>query len=305
MVLKTELGDNMNKYFYNFFITVILLLYTSDFIFAQSKSLEIKKITPRTVISVVKRVEQEYYYITQNQPMEISVTGPEWIRVYTRLLWHNDMTTSQSYKLLLKEQDSEKLLSFTSEMSSSALGAQKQKYSKWRSFYLEVPKGKTDYKFTLLEAKSETVAIRFSYEKPTDYRKITPETKFNELQFVDKEKITNYYEISTKTSVKVKVEGPAILKATSRLNYDYTLEGKQNYTIAAAVGGKEWQAKTFRTSKSETGLYKNATNLIPSTASNMYLDIPPGIYLIEFTLKGSLGKSAAITFASKPKDAYE
>jgi hypothetical protein len=303
-MIYNKVGDNMNKCFKIIF-SISLLVISTSLLNAQTKTIDVKKLSPRTVISVVKRVEQEYYFVTNNQPMEITVTGPEWIRVYTRLLWHSNMESSQTYKILLKEQDQEKLLSFTSELSSSARGADKQSFSKWRSFYLEVPQGKTDYKFTLLEAKSDTVAIRFSFEKPTDYKKIAPATKFREFEFVDKERATNYYEITAKTPVKVKIQGPATLRATCRLNYDYTLEGKQSYTVAASVSGKEWQAKTFRTGKSETGLYKNANDLIPSTAGNMYLDVPPGTYVIDFTLKGGLGKSAAVTFASKPKDVYE
>ncbi|MBS4015486.1 MAG: hypothetical protein KGZ86_03520 [Candidatus Latescibacteria bacterium] len=295
----------MNKHFQTIIKSISLLIIGTSLLNAQTKTVEVKKLSPRTIISVVKRIEQEYYFVTRNHPMEMTVTGPEWIRVYTRLLWHPNMASSQTYKILLKEQDQEKLLSFTSELSSSARGSDKQSFSKWRSFYLEVPQGRTDYKFTLLEAKSDTVALRFSFEKPTDYKRIAPETKFRELQFVDKERLTNYYEISAKTPVKVKVQGPATLRATCRLNYDYTLEGRQSYTVAASVAGKEWQSKTFRTNKSETGLYKNAADLIPSSANNMYLEIPPGTYLVEFTLKGGLGKSAAVTFASKPKDVYE
>lgn len=293
------------NYIRKIFLTVNVFLITASFTYAQEASLEVKKISPRTVISVVKRVEQEYYLVTKNQPLEFSVTGPQWLRVYTRLLWHNDMSGSQSYKILSKEQNQEKLVSFTSEKSNSAAGINKQKYSKWRSVYIEVPKGKTDYKFTLLEAKSDTVAIRFSFEKPTDYKKITPEKPYTELQFVEREKITKYYEINQKSPLKIKIEGPATVRATCRLNYDYTLEGKQSYTISAAVSAKEWQAKTFHTSKSETGLYKNAAALIPSTPSNMYLDVPPGNYIIEFALKGGLGKSASIYISSKPKDIYE
>ncbi|MCX7757119.1 MAG: hypothetical protein RMJ65_04785 [candidate division WOR-3 bacterium] len=273
---------------------------------AQTPNLEVKKISPRTTISVVKRIEQEYYLLTKDKPLEFSVDGPTYLRVYTRLLWQATMTQKESYKIIVSEdQESEKIMSFTSELSRTARGANRTQYGKWRSFYLEVPKGKHNYKLTLLEAKSETVAVRISFERPTEYRKIVPEKPYRELQFVEREKIIPYYEVTLKNPVKVKIEGPAILKVSCRLNYDYTMEGKQNYTIAAIVGGKEWQTKTFKASKSETGLYKNAPELIPSVASNMYLDIPPGSYLIEFIIKGTLAKSGALTFYYKPKEQYE
>lgn len=269
------------------------------------QTLEVKKISPRTVISVVKRVEQEYYLLTKNQPLEVSCSGPSSLRIFTRLLWHNDFQNKENYKLSIKHDEDEKILAFESEISKSAWGAKKEYYGKWRSFYLDVPKGTTDYKLTLIEAKSETVAVRFSFEKPREYKKKVPESPFTELQFVDKEKITSYYETKTNSPVKLKVEGPIRLKVVCRLNYDYTLEGKQSFTITAVLQGKEWQSKTFRVSKSETGLYKNAPQLLPSTPQNFFINVPPGTFLVEFHLKGSLAKSAGLAFYTKPLDTYE
>jgi hypothetical protein len=283
--------------------TAITILITITF--AQSPSLEISKISPRTTISVVKRVEQEYYLLTKDHPLVFNVEGPHHLRVYMRLLWTETMSNKESYKLIIKEDNQEKILNFTTELSTTARGANNKKYSKWRSFYLEIPQGRHEYKISLLEAKSDTLALRFSFEKPREYRKILPEKPYKELQFVERERIINYYELPTTGSIKIQVEGPAILKVSSRLNYDYTMEGKQTYTLVARVGSKEWQTKTFNTSKSETGIYKNAPMLIPSRPSNMYLNIPPGSYRLEFVLKSTLAQSGALTFYYKPKESYE
>lgn len=286
-------------------VLLLLLLLMTAVLVAQEPKIEVKKITPRTVISVIKRVEQEYYLLTKNQPVEFSVTGPTTVRVFTRLLWHDDMQDKQNYKLIVKYGEEEKIVSLESEVSKSAWGNKKQYYGKWRSFYLDVPKGTADYQIRLLEAKSDTVAIRFSLEKPKEYKKKAPEPPYTELQFVEKEKITSYYEVKLNKPIKIKVEGPVRLKATCRLNYDYTLEGKQNFTVSAVVSNKEWQSKTFRVSKSETGLYKNAQQYLPSTPVNFYLNIPPGNYLIEFYLKNTLAQSAGISFYTKPLEDYE
>ncbi|MEO0091235.1 MAG: hypothetical protein ABIK61_00780 [candidate division WOR-3 bacterium] len=294
----------MSKSKYAIFVVILGLYITLS---GETTKMEIKKITPRTIISVVKRVEQEYYLLTKDKPIDLTITGPTYIRVYTRLLWQEDMTGKQNYRLLLKtnEDQDEKLLSFETEKSNTAQGENKRRYSKWRSFYIEVPKGTNQYQISLVSAKSETVALRFSFERPKEYKKIIPEQPYQELQFVEREKITTYYELTPKKPIKVKITGPAILRATCRLNYDYTLEGKQTYTISASVSGKEWQTKTFRTEKSQTGIYKNLPAVIPSTPDNFYLDVPPGTFLIEFNLKAGLGKSAGISFSVKPKDTYE
>lgn len=287
-------------------LVFILMVVIVNISLAQNPTINVKKVTPRTFISVVKRVEQEYYLLTKNQPLEFSLTGPQTLRIYTRLLWHNDMPDKQTYKLIVKQdEEDERILSFESEKSTSAWGAKKEYYGKWRSFFLDVPSGPVNYKLTLLDAKSETVAVRINFEKPKEYRKKIPESPYTELQFIEKEKATSYYETKTNSPIKVKVEGPITLKATCRLNYDYTLEGKQNFTISAIVAGKEWQSKTFKVTKSETGIYKNATQFIPSIPKNFFLNIPPGNFVIEFQLKGTLAKSAAISFYTKPLETNE
>lgn len=290
-----------NRNFQYLLLTIGYLLFTT----LLGQTLEVKKISPRTVISVVKRVEQEYYLVTKNQPLELSVAGPNWLRVYTRLLWHSDLPNKQTYKFLLTEGDKEKVVTLETERSGSARGANKESYGKWRSLFLEIPSGLTNYKFTLLEAKSETVALRFNFEKPQEYKKKTPEFPATELQLVEKEKLTTYYQTKPNSPIKLKVEGPIKLKSVCRLNYDYTLEGRQSFTISAVVQGKEWQSKTFRVSKSETGLYKNAPQYIPSTPGNFFVNVPPGTFLIEFHLKGGLAKSAGLAFYTKPLEPYE
>ncbi len=283
----------------------IFIFLISFFFHGQGQTLDIKKISPRTTISIVKRVEQEYYLLTKNTPVELTVSGPTVLRIYSRLLWHQDMVSPQPYKIIARQNEQDKVLSFETEESKSAIGANKETYGKWRSFYLDIPTGVNNYALTLLEAKSETVAVRFNFEKPKEYKKHSPNQSYRELQFVEKEKVTTYYELKPDQPVKIKVEGPLTVKATGRLNYDYTLEGKQNFTISATVQGKKWQEKTFGVTKSQTGIYKNAIELVPSIPGNFYLNVPPGTFIIDFNLKGTLAKTAGINFYTKPLQSYE
>ncbi len=168
-----------------------------------------------------------------------------------------------------------------------------------------MPSGTVNYKLTMLEAKSDTVAVRFSFEKPLDYKKIAPVSPYNELQYVENEKTTNYYQITSAEPIKVRVDGPVMLKATSRLNYDNTLEGKQNFTVSAIVSGKEWLNKAFRVAKSQSGQYKNMPDIIPSNPVDFFVNVPPGSYIIELNIKGTLAKNACMSLYSKPLGTYE
>lgn len=290
---------------------IYCIFFTLSIVLAQN--IEVKKISPRTVISVVKRVEQEYYLLTKNNPMELTVAGPTSLRVFTRLLYHNDMigvhtpglSPGQAYKIIVRLDDQDKVLSFETEVSKTAFGAKKWTYGKWRSFYLDVPSGTVNYKFTLLDAKTDTVAVRFSFEKQKEYKKLLPAQTYPELQFVQKEQVSTYYNLKTDQPVKVKVQGPVTLKAVCRLNYDYTLEGKQSFTISATVQGKKWRERTASVTKSETGMYKNVPELIPSTPLNFFINVPPGTFVIDFILKATLAKTAGISFYTKQLESYE
>ena len=77
-----------------YLINCILFL---GIIFAQAQTLDVSKASPRTVISVIKRVDQDYYLLTKERPIEFTVTGPTIIRVYNRLLWHDDFIGQQVY----------------------------------------------------------------------------------------------------------------------------------------------------------------------------------------------------------------
>jgi len=285
-----------------YFIVYILLLGS---VIIQAQTLEVGKASPRTIISVVKRVDQDYYLLTKERPIEFTVTGPTMIRVYSRLLWHDDLAVKQAYKIIISESGIDKISSFETEKSNSAIGSKKESFGKWRSFYIDVPSGTINYKLTLLEAKSETVAVRFNFEKPMDYKKIAPVSPYYEFQYVENEKTTNYYQITNTEPIKVRVEGPVMLKATTRLNYDVTLEGKQSFTVSASVQGKEWRNKTFRVAKSQSGQYKNIPDIIPSTPVDFFVNVPPGSYIIEFNIKETLAKSACMSLYSKPLGTYE
>lgn len=284
------------------FIGLILFwIYTA----ATAQTIDVSKASPRTTINIVKRVDQDYYLLTKDRPIEFTVSGPTTIRVYSRLLWHDNMTDRQVYKLIISENGVEKISSFETQKSNSAIGTKKESYGKWRSFYLDVPTGTTNYKISLLGAKSDTVAVRFTFEKPMDYKKITPLPTYQEIQYVENEKTVTYYQVKTIEPIKLKVQGPVMVKATCRLNYDITLEGKQNFTVSASVQDKEWRSKAFHVSKSKTGQYKNVTDVIPSTPVDFFISVPPGSYVLELNIRGTLATSAAMTLYSKPLEAYE
>lgn len=277
--------------------------------FAQTSSngLEIKPKNRTIDISIIKRVTQEYYLLTKETPIELSIAGPNWLRVYTRLLFKKEMKEKATYKIVVSEGEVERIISLETEKSNSSFGPANQEFGKWRSFFIEVPKGVNNYKFSLWQALSDTIAIRFSIEKPKEWTVLEAHlgTVSGRLNAEEAGKVTGYYELGTNEPIKLPLEGPLRLKVGARLNYDITMEGAQKFTVVILDNGKELQRATFRVGKSETAKYQNKPEVIPSSERSFYVQIPAGKHELEFQLNETMGKSAGLRFLSKAPEKYE
>jgi hypothetical protein len=266
---------------------------------AGEKDITVKSSAREITISVVERVDRQYYLLEKEKPVEIEVTGPTWLRVYTRLFWTEKLTGNQSYKIILQEDDEqEKVITKETEKSSTARGSSNSSFSEWRSFFIDVPSGTHHYRFILWRSPSEKVALRFAFEAPPTWSDVTPSTYHSAVQTVEEELIVAYYCASAKKPVTVTIEGPQRLKVTARLNYGSTVEGEQNYTITVREGKQVLETASFKTYKSETIRYTGKTDLIPSKSDVFYLDIPPGKHHLTFAMEG-LAASAALRIEMK------
>ncbi|MEO0093614.1 MAG: hypothetical protein ABIK93_09910 [candidate division WOR-3 bacterium] len=292
----------------NYRISFLLSIFLSVIVSAQTNSLEIRPKNRTIDISVIKRVTQQYYLLTKGNPIELSIVGPNWVRVYTRLLYPATLEPKNAkYKIIVSEADEEKIVTLETEKSNSAIGPANQKFGKWRSFFIEVPPGNNNYKFTLWQAPSDTVAIRFSIEKPKEWQPVAVSDALRPKRIVSEEagKFFDYYELTKNEPLKIEFTGPLRLKIETRLNYDMTLEGAQKFTILVKENGKEIQQAQFRVNKSETAQYQNKPEIVPSVARFFYLQIPEGKHQITFELTETVAKSAVLRFLSKIQEKYE
>lgn len=264
----------------------------------------------RTInISVIKRVTQRYYLLTKDNPLNLTIVGPNWVRVYTRLLFLKGMAEKANYKIVISEDEEERIVSLVTEKSKSAIGPGNKEFGKWRSFFIEVPKGENHYKFSLWQAPSDTVAVRFSLEEPKEWTSLRfePGTAPDNFQLIASEagKTIDYYELTTDKPIRLELTGPLRIKVATRLNYDITLDGAQKFAIRILEDGKEQQTATFRVIKSETIKYQNKADMIPSLERSFYLQIPEGKHKFEFQLIKTQARSAGLRFLSKAPEKYE
>ncbi|MGB9824672.1 MAG: hypothetical protein ACPLN0_00910 [Candidatus Hydrothermia bacterium] len=239
----------------------------------------------KAVIKIQTAIRDTYAVVTKDKPYTFVIEGPTWVRVYTRLLWKKDYGKSTRYKLILvKDNTDERFITRETEPSKVAyLGT--TRLSKWRSFYIQVPEGKHTYEIYIWKAPLDTVLVKLSYEAPQNFTDIVPEPGFKPVEIIENEKIIKYYEFSAQNPLKVKIEGPARVKATIRVPLK-SLEEQATYTLMAKRDNKLIKESTFSVKPSDTSKFKEIKDAVPSTPSKMFVDIKKGEHIIEFSLKG-------------------
>lgn len=233
--------------------------------------------------------EESYFLLTKSQPFEIKVSGPTWLRIYTRIPWSGDKKGTKLYKIILQEDEiKERFETFETEYSSVA-HFDKMILSKWRSFYINVPEGSHTYRFIHWRAPSDTIFLRFTNESPGRWQDISALSYNAKLELIEDEKIIDYYELTPEKPVILEIEGPKKLKIISRLNLESNTQDERVYSITVKEKNKIIKSTHFRAYRSEVVHYKNHSEIIPSNPHNFFINVRKGVHRYEFILTGGTG----------------
>ncbi|MEO0183397.1 MAG: hypothetical protein ABIL40_07970 [candidate division WOR-3 bacterium] len=248
---------------------------------------QITHITPRveTKITIQTTKEESYFLLTRKQPVEITVSGPTWLRVYTRIPWSGDKKETKFYKIILQEDDlKEKFITLESEYSRVSR-IDNIRLSKWRSFYINVPEGSHSYRFIHWRAPGDTIFLRFTNESPGKWKDITPLSYNAKLELVENERIIYYFEATQEKPVILEIEGPKKLKIISRFNLKTDTQGEQFYSIIVKEKGKTVKSVSYHAYPSETVHYSNRPGTLPSNPHTFFLNVRKGLHRYEFYIE--------------------
>lgn len=254
-------------------------------------------------VSVIRRVELDYYLVTKAKSLEFRVSGPTWLKVYTRLWWPESGLQKANYSLSLWQEDMERSLVFETELSPSSFGPVGQKLAKWRSFYIQVPDGDNWYRLTLEEAPSGTVGVRFTYEKPAEWQQVNLNDA-RRLELVGESRRTTLYELRKESPLSFSVTGPCRLRVRARLNYGPEMDGRQNFILSIREGDSVLQTANLRTARS-AAVYDNEVGFLPSREETMKIRLGPGEHRLDLKLSGTLAGSAAVRVERIADQIYE
>jgi hypothetical protein len=283
-------------------MNILLCLLLAGSLFAQTGDITVRTQTKREPFLYMKETYTEIAVLTKNSPVSIEVTGPTWIKVNTRIPWHDGMKGEEYYTLIAQE-DSLKETIFKKKTYRSELifGRGNKRYGESRYSLINVPEGTHTYTFYFWNCSSDTILLDFSFASPNIWVDIIPSNYTSTLTLYGNEEKQTYYTLSADTPVEIKALSPINIKVLTRLNFDQSMKGRYGYTIIVKEKEKVVKKVSFIAEKSEVYEYENRSDTVPSKENRFFLWFARGSHTLTFHLQGAAGMKAAISFLKEEK----
>lgn len=258
----------------------------------------------KAAVSVVRRVELDYHLLTRRAPLEFEVEGPTWLRVYTRLWWPAKAAGAQEYRVTLWQEEMERPEDFSAGVSPSSLGPNGRKVAQWRSFFVQVPAGRTRYRLTLDRAPSDTVGVRFAFQSPRPWQALGIADRPG-LTLEAGSRTARYARVEPNQPTAVTLQGPCRVRVRARLNYEAALPGRQGFVLSARSGEADLARQGFQVWRAEGATWRDAPGLVPSGERSLHFSLPAGSHDVRIAVTGTLARSAAVAVDWLPAEKYE
>jgi len=271
---------------------------------ATAAEVKVTKSGGNAKVSVIRRVDLDYHLLTKAAPLEFTVAGPTWLRVYTRAWLTKDAKGTQAYGLSLWQEDVERPIEFSTEVSKSSYGPNRQPVGAWRSFFVEVPAGSNPYRLALNDAPAGTVGVRFGFEGPRPWQPVAL-PGLPAVRLAEGPDTSNWSRVQRGNQAALTVSGPARFRVRLRLDYDPSMLGAQNLVLTVREGDKVIASDNLRVTQSGTASYLGSGGQVPSTQAQLRFRLGEGEHALSLMLNGTLAKSGVIRVEKLGEEKYE
>lgn len=268
---------------------------------ARAQDLTVTKSAGTIEISLSKSAEQDYR-LTRSEPLEFSVAGPAYVRVYSRVVWHEGMTPGDRYELVLRKPNRISRETLAASPSPTARGPAGEMYTRWRSFYVRVPKGKNSYRLALGMSPADTAAVRFAFEQPPAWSEAEPQTELPRLRLRRDSVETVSYLVTDTSQVQLLLVGPVHVAVEGRLDFTQGVPGKQSFSLAVFENDSQLAAQQFEVRRAKAVQCPDRKDLHPSISRRLKFDLPAGAHLVKVRFHAGAGASGTLRFLVRNKE---
>ncbi len=243
---------------------------------------------PGTIPLVVAGQEFTYRVLDTDEPTWVQVRGPRRLKIVSRYLFGEDDPLQQTYRLRVLVDGREVLRrSFTGRVKEDVAiaGRPGPAVGALRKVYVNIGTGLHSVQVFGETTGSGRIAARFFREYKRD-----PETTVSfapegfetiyHLQFASGSQST-YYHFGAEVPLTFTVTGPTTLKIWTRLDFDHTMNGSQDYTLEVTCDGESWNTFHYTAKKLSSAAYVERPDLLPGTRNTMRIPVRKGQHRFE------------------------
>ena len=271
-------------------VWIALLAAVASFTAARSsdaaKFTAIEKIPGATPVTVlVGDKPRVYFRLTTNAPLQVPVDGPARVRVVSRV--ECPPSGVVTYRLAATEggKTLDELDTESSASSEVRLEKGNTPLGKSRRVSFDVPEGRHTIALSLSGAPAAMVRIQTSTTRgPQPMVSLTPIAADRSVHVAEGEKLIPYYTVEAGKPVRLRVIGPTTLELSTRLDFDATMRGFQNYRLRLGEGSRTLRDLDLKTTKAVAASYQNVRDRTPSKLTVTRIPIPAGTHEISITL---------------------
>jgi hypothetical protein len=149
-----------------------------------------------------------------------------------------------------------------------------------RRAYVDVPAGRHHLVVRTATAGAGEVALRVFREvrrKRERWVAFAPASydEIRTLQFESGAQ-SRYYHFDAGVPLVIDVAGPTTLRLATRLDFDHTMNGSQNYTLDVTIDEAPWQQFHFDAGELTSAVYLERADILPGVRREARIDVPRG-----------------------------
>jgi hypothetical protein len=230
----------------------------------------------------------DYYELDSGEPAVLKVRGPRRVRIAARYLFSDQDPDEQVFTLRVLMDGREILRkSIRSRVLAGPAycGGRQGDIGGLRKSTINVPTGQHEIQVFADAPPGGGAAARFFRESRGQAAKETslaPEgfDAVYHLQF-DSGKQSTYYHFGADSPLRFAVKGPASIKISTRLDFDLTMNGAQNYSLELLHDGKSENVYHYHAEKVSAAHYVERQDLLPGDSKVMRITVPKGLHRYE------------------------
>ncbi len=264
---------------------LIFIFYLPNLSIAQKTTTKVikPKNAQTTLKTIISGKSKSYYPLNYKEASIISVKGPGKLKIITRVQFTASKSDYLDYNLYYRIDGANKIkVEYEDVQKSESARYNIKSFGNpgvGKTLTLEFGLGEHTLEIWT-GAKLPNVAARYLFRKSKvkkiDWVPLSPLYPKEPVDLISGEEISHYFRFSKSKPLRVKINGPTILRVLTRVENHYYMKGMINYRIQVSENGKIKNTYRLCSNRSEITSYKKGGKIIPGKAKEIVINVPRG-----------------------------